>query len=251
MVIIFSLIFFIANNVFSFSVKPGKFDVVCDAGNKVILQYELKCTKKIPEFIKIKYWNLKGRISADRFIMPELPIKLYPNQDAKKVKIIIRTPITNYAENILKISFVDVSTGEGGTISIASMLSTRTYIRYKDKALLSYEVKNFYFSSKRVRGGKIIKYFNLKVLNKGNTHIRPNGYAIFKNRKGVSYNYKINQFEFPVYSKKDRNLITEISDFPRQGRYDVEILVNTKLGQPKNFKYKVDICDDGKVNIVK
>ncbi|MBN1898803.1 MAG: hypothetical protein JW827_08505 [Spirochaetes bacterium] len=245
--IIFNVLFL--NELLAFSVNPGKFEINCEAGNKVVLKYDLACTKEIPEFIRISYKNIAGELHDSQIEFPEEVIKLEPGKTLKSVDIIINTPM-DVPENILKISFTDIP--QASPIGIASRISTRAYIRYKKKAKIDYNIESIKLESILFRG-KMLNYFVVKIKNNSNVYIRPEGLLILKNisdntrntnHDSIPLQVPVNGIKVPVYAGQSRELRTLITGIPDQGTYLAEMKIKTDLTDYKTFRFKIKIYNN-------
>ncbi|MDD5067377.1 MAG: hypothetical protein PHF84_10075 [bacterium] len=237
-----------AGNLLGFSVNPGIFEIDCKAGNKVNLQYELRCTKSVSEFIKVDYENISGLIDTNHLQFPKQEIRLEPNGEAYKLNILVRTPVQASPENILKISFYDVPKGKS-TISISTRISTRAYIRYTDEAKVRFQVENLGLKT-LVNRGQTIHYLVATVKNEGNTYIKPRGTIRLTDAKGRDYQYEMNELGLPVYSNKSRELETVINSLPEPGLYEAVIESDLKITEKQSSTLKIKITDDHKILIM-
>jgi hypothetical protein len=229
----------------AFSVNPGVFELDCNSGNKVNLQYELQCTKSTPEFIRVEYANISGTINTDRIELPKQEIRLDPGADPFKLNILVRTPPEDSPENILKISFFDMPKDKG-TISITTRISTRAYLRYKDKSKLDCLVENIEFRTV-VNRGKTLFYFSMTVKNVGNTYLKPKGTIRLTDVKGEELEIPVNGLDFPVYSCQSRVLDSPIDFLPEPGHYKALLKMDLGMGGSREFKYKLEVTPDHKV----
>ncbi|MBU1077202.1 MAG: hypothetical protein KKH98_07915 [Spirochaetes bacterium] len=246
-VFIIMMLLFTLCELSGFSLNPPKFEIDCESGNKVVLQYELQCTKDTAEYIKVDFKDISGRLDKDQISASGDEITLQPAKPYK-FEIRVNTPVEGSGENILKVSFYDVPK-ENNMIAISSRISTRVYIRYTDKALIDLDVESISFEKKLIKK-QYINYLKVRIRNRGNVYFRPVGKLILTDPQNSVSMFSINQFNLPVYSGKIRELITEINSIPEEGIYDAQIRVKTKLSKEKIFKFKIKIIKDQEVLII-
>lgn len=252
-------ILFLNTYLSGFSIKPSIFEIDCNGGNRVTCQYELKCTKNVPEFINIEYNSLSGVITSNQIVLPKIPIILKPDSDVYKLNILIKTPLEGFPENILKISFYD-NPVKHGSIAIGSMISTKVYLRYKNKAKVDYDVDKISFYTKISKKGRKINYLKVLIKNKGNVYLKPTGKITLKNtdekivnidNKGNLFTFFINQFKKPVYAGRSRELKSEIDSIPDPGLYNAEMLLKDNICSDKKLKFKIRITENRNIIILK